>query len=341
MYLYVRKDVAQQLWDYGAAPPQAIELLPDPMAQARVDLGAEQVWGTVGTEPGLFNHPRGIAIGPEGNLYVVDTDNHRVQIFDPDGSFLREWGSNCNLATGTGCTDPDGDGPLALGDGQFQEPWGITVSDNGRVYVTDTWNHRIQVFDSAGTFQDKWGTYGQTDDATSLLYGPRDIAIDDSGRMFVTDTGNKRIMVFAQNGGYLDQWGGGGVLAGQFEEPVGIDVDAEGNIYVADTWNQRVQVFDSDLVPLREWPVEAWYGDSVLNKPYLALDDEGRVYITDPEGYLVIVYSNEGDLLATFGQFGYDEASFTLPTGIDVDAEGYIYVTDTDGQRVIKFEPLP
>ena len=341
MYLYVRKDVAQQIWNYGAAPPEAIEMLPDPMVEARQDLLAEQVWGTVGTDAGLFNHPRGVAIGPEGNVYVADSDNHRIQVFDANGAFLRSWGSNCNLATGTGCADPDGDGPLALGDGQFQEPWGITVSNTGRVYVTDTWNHRIQVFDSAGAFQDKWGTYGQSDTATSLLYGPRDIAIDDSGRMFVTDTGNKRIMVFSQNGSYLDQWGGSGVLAGQFEEPVGIGVDAEGNIYVADTWNQRVQVFDSDLVPLREWPVEAWYGESVLNKPFLAVDDEGRVYITDPEGYLVIVYSNEGELLATFGQFGYDDASFTLPTGIDVDDEGYIYVTDTDGQRVIKFEPLP
>ena len=150
----------------------------------------------MGTDAGLFNHPRGVAIGPEGNVYVADSDNHRIQVFDANGAFLRSWGSNCNLATGTGCADPDGDGPLALGDGQFQEPWGITVSDTGRVYVTDTWNHRIQVFDSAGAFQDKWGTYGQSDTATSLLYGPRDIAIDDSGRMFVTDTGNKRIMVF-------------------------------------------------------------------------------------------------------------------------------------------------
>jgi uncharacterized protein (TIGR03663 family) len=341
MYLYVRKDVAQQLWDYGAAPQEVIELPADPLMEAHVELPAAQVWGNIGTEPGMFNHPRGVAVGPEGNVYVVDSDNHRVQVFDASGTFLRSWGSNCNLATGLGCADPDGDGPLSLGDGQFQEPWGITVSDSGRVYVADTWNHRIQVFDSDGTFQDTWGAYGQTDTATSLLYGPRDIAIDNEGRLFVTDTGNKRVMVFAQNGIYLDQWGGGGVLPGQLEEPVGIDTDSEGNIYVADTWNQRVQVFDSDFVPLREWPVEAWYGESVLNKPYLAVDDQGRVYITDPEGYLVLVYSNEGELLATFGQFGYDDTSFSLPTGIDVDAEGFIYVTDTDGQRVIKFEPLP
>ncbi|MFC2038023.1 NHL repeat-containing protein, partial [Chloroflexota bacterium] len=341
MSLYVRKDVAQQIWDFGAVPPEAMELPSDPYTDAYVGLPTVQVWGEVGVDPGQFNHPRGVAVGPEGNVYVVDSDNHRVQVFDPQGTFLREWGSNCNLATDLGCVDPDGDGPLAWGDGQFQEPWGITVSDDGRVYVTDTWNHRIQVFDVDGTFLTKWGAYGQTVSATGLLYGPRDIAIDAAGRVFVTDTGNKRIVIYNQDGRYQDQFGQGGAGPGQFEEPVGIDVDADGNIYVADTWNQRVQVFDSEFASLREWPVEAWYGESVVNKPYLAVDGAARVYITDPEGYIVLVFGSEGDLLATFGQYGYEDGSFTLPTGIDVDAQGNIFVTDTDGQRVMQFESLP
>jgi len=345
MYLYVRKDVAQQLWDYGAVPPEAIELPPDPYAESYVALGTEQVWGTVGTEPGQFNHPRGVAVGPDGHVYVVDSDNSRVQVFGPDGAFLRTWGSNCNLATATGCLD-------AEGRGQFQEPWSIAVARDGRIYVADTWNHRIQVFDSDGTFLTKWGTYGQTDAAAGLLYGPRDLAIDDQGRVFVTDTGNKRVVVYDESGEFLGQVGGPGSGPGQFEEPVGIDVDAQGNIYVADTWNQRVQVFDNNLnflrewpvqawYGLREWPVQAWYGESVVNKPYLAVDDAGRVYITDPEGYRVAVFGDDGSLLATFGRFGYDETSFSLPTGIDVDNNGYIYVTDTDGQRLMKFVPLP
>jgi uncharacterized protein (TIGR03663 family) len=341
MYLYIRKDVAQQLWDFGAVPPEAVALPADPYAEAHVALGTQRVWGELGTDPSLFNHPRGVAAGPEGNVYVVDSDNHRVQVFDADGNFLREWGSNCNLSTSLGCTDPDGDGPLAYGDGQFQEPWGIAVAEDGRVYVADTWNHRIQVFDQVGNLLTKWGTYGQTGTTSSLLYGPRDIAIDGSGRVLVTDTGNKRVMVFDQDGNYLDQFGGGGALGGQFEEPVGIDVDSEGNIYVADTWNQRVQVFDNEFTFLREWPVDAWYGESVVNKPYLAVDHLGRAFVTDPEGYLVIVFNSEGELLTTFGQYGYDDTSFTLPTGIDIDAEGFIYVTDTDGQRVMQFEPLP
>jgi uncharacterized protein (TIGR03663 family) len=339
-YLYVRKDVAQQLWDYGAVPPEVIELPPDPYIETHTESQARQVWGAVGTEPGQFNHPRGVAVDRDGNVYVADSDNHRVQVFDANGAFLRAWGSQCNLASELGCADLDSDGPMAYGDGQFQEPWGITVADDGRVYVADTWNHRIQVFDGDGTFLTKWGIYGQTDSATTFFYGPRDVAVDASGRVFVTDTGNKRVMVFDQDGNYLHQWGGEGILPGYFSEPVGIDVFG-GDIYVADTWNQRVQVFDSDFVFLREWPVEAWYGESVVNKPFLAVDGEGRVYITDPEGYRVAVFSGEGELLATFGRYGFDEASFSLPTGIDVDDSGSIHVTDTDGHRVMRFEPLP
>jgi uncharacterized protein (TIGR03663 family) len=340
-YMYVRKDVAQEIWNFGAAPPEAVELTPNPYVEKHVDLSTERVWGDVGTGPGQFNHPRGIAVGPDGNVYVVDSDNYRVQVFNPEGTFLREWGSQCNMEDSHGCIDPDGSGPLALGDGQFQEPWGIAVAPDGRVYVADTWNHRIQVFDSNGNFLTKWGQYGQTDSAVALFYGPRDVTVDGSGRVFVTDTGNKRVMVFDQDGSLIYQWGGGGVVGGYFEEPVGLGVDGGGNIYVADTWNQRVQVFDGDYVFLRDWSVDAWYGQSVINKPYLAVDGQGRVYITDPEGYLVAVFDAEGNLLATFGYYGYDQNAFSLPTGIAVSDAGYIYVADTDGQRVMKFQPLP
>jgi len=337
----VRKDVAQQIWGFGAVPPEAVELPPDAYAQARVELQAERVWGSVGTGPGQFNHPRGVAVGPDGRVYVVDSDNGRVQVFDAEGGWLREWGSPCELQSGQGCVDPDGDGPLEVGDGQFKEPWGIAVGGDGRVYVADTWNHRIQVFDAKGVFVAKWGTFGQTTALDSVLYGPRDVAVDATGRVLVSDTGNKRVLAFDADGTPVEQFGGGGAAQGNFEEPVGIGVDAGGDIYIADTWNQRVQVFDSRYIFLREWQVDAWYGQSVVNKPYLAVDARGRVYVTDPEGYGVDVFGQDGEVVATFGMYGVEEGAFSLPTGIDVDDQGRIYVTDTDGQRVMRFGALP
>ena len=84
--------------------------------------------------------PRGVAVDGSGNVYVADTDNHRVQKFDSDGNFLTKWGTQ------------------GKGDGQFFEPFGVAVDGLGNVYVADLANSLIQKFDSDGNFLKKWGT---------------------------------------------------------------------------------------------------------------------------------------------------------------------------------------
>ncbi|MEA3344921.1 MAG: TIGR03663 family protein, partial [Chloroflexota bacterium] len=324
-YLYVRKDVANKLWDYHVGPVKAAPLEEEPYEEVRRPLSAIRTWGTQGSGPGQFQDPRGIAIGPEGRVYVADGGNHRVQAFDGEGKFLREWGAQ-------------GGGP-----GQFQEPWGLAVAPDGEVYVADTWNHRVQVFDAQGNFAREWGTFAQTAEvggAEGQFWGPRDIAIDTQGDVYVTDTGNKRVQKFSPEGEFLGQWGGDGIERGEMDEPVGIAISGMGYIYVADTWNQRVQKFNSQFAPLAQWSVEAWFGQSVVNKPYIATDPQGRIYITDPEGYQVIAFTEDGELVATFGQYGSDTQSFALPIGIDIDRKGCIYVVDSGNNRVMKFGPL-
>jgi hypothetical protein len=108
-------------------------------------------WGLFGSNDSQFDLPYGIIVDSQGNVYVSDSGNHRIQKFSSTGKFNTTWGSLCNLAIGYKCKDPDGPGPLALGDGQFHIPFGITVDTSsffspGRVYVADRSNHRIQVF---------------------------------------------------------------------------------------------------------------------------------------------------------------------------------------------------
>ena len=329
--MYVRKDVAAQMWDYG---PETLTATSD-QAQAPADdyithyqnLTARQAWGTAGTAPNQLQEPKGVAIDAQGRIYVADSGNNRIEVLDANGAPVATWGSQ-------------GTGP-----GQFQEPWGVAVAPDGTVYVADTWNHRIEKFDSQGKFLAQWGAYGTTDGRAqspdNILWGPRGVAVDSQGNVWVTDTGNKRVIKYDPNGKVLGQYGGIGAGDGQFMEPVGIAIDGQGNIYVADTWNHRVQVFDSNFTFLRQWPVEGWDSQSVVNKPYIAVDGSGNVYVTDPEAYRVIKYSPDGKVLAVWGKHGTDLGSFDLPTGIAVDTVGRVLVGDSANSRVMAFDPVP
>ena len=327
MRLYIRKDVVAQLWDYGALV-SAEAIVADPYEGKQVSRQADMVFGTQGTEPGQFQNPRDIAVAPDGSLYVADTMNHRIQHLATDGTVINTWGSFADLARGE-----------APG-GTFYEPWGVAVGIDGSVYVTDTWNHRIQKFTADGEFVTTWGYFGQGE-TPFALWGPRDLAINAAGQIFVTDTGNKRVVVYDAEGNYVTQFGSVGYEAGQFDEPVGIAVDDNGMVYIADTWNQRIQVMAPDgsgnYIPFLQWDVVAWYGQSLDNKPYLAVDSNGNLYISDPEGYRILHFNRASSFIDYFGDFGSGENSVNLPTGLAVDAQGGLWVADSGNNRIMHF----
>jgi uncharacterized protein (TIGR03663 family) len=326
MRLYIRKDVADKIWKYGIKTVQKPK--EDPYAKGVISLPANLVFGTQGTESGQFNAPRGIAFAPDGSLYVADSRNHRIQHLSADGQAIKVWGTFADVSKG--------DAPI----GTFNEPWGVAVSPDGSVYVTDTWNHRVQKFTADGTPIQMWGVFG-TAETPGALYGPRGIAVDSQGRVYVADTGNKRIVIFDSNGAILTQFGTEGFDPGQFSEPVDVKVDLPGNVYVTDTWNQRVQVLSSadglTYTPVKEWPIAGWLSQSLDNKPYLAIAPNGHVLVTDPEGYRVIEFDGNGQFMRVWGEFGADNATFGLPSGIAADAKGNIWVTDAGNNRVMRF----
>lgn len=333
--MFVRKDVAAQVWDWGlpATAAAAAETMEPYVAR---EVKAVQEIGTVGVPgkgPGQFAFPRAVAVDGQGRIYVADSGNNRVQVFSADGSFVRQFGSTCKLDTKEGC---QGDGR-----GQFNEPWGIAVDREGNIYVADTWNHRIQKFDNAGQFLTMWGVFEATGGELGkpfAFYGPRQVLVGRDGKIYVMDTGNKRVQAFNPDGSFFTQFGGGGVVEGRFDEPTGIAQDAAGNWYIADTWNRRIQKLDERGGFLAQWPIFGWAGNSVVNKPQLAADAQrGLIYATDPENYRVLVFGTDGNPRFAFGSYGNDLQSFTLPVGIAVGSDGRIYVADSDAHRIVVF----
>ncbi|MCL4824540.1 MAG: hypothetical protein KJZ57_10015, partial [Anaerolineales bacterium] len=331
MRLYIRKDIAEQIWNYGVGPTQTVAEV-DPYAANTIRLSADLVVDSSGL-PSPMNAPRALSFAPDGTFYVADSRNHRVLRFDAEGKFLGSWGK-----VSPGCPYSTANPPADIPFDTFCEPWGVAVGPDGSVYVTDTWNARVLKFTGEGKFLSAFGRYGSAEEADTF-WGPRGIAVDARGRVYVADTGNKRILVFDSNGKPVARFGEAGLDAGQFDEPVGVAVASNGVVYVADTWNQRVQAFTPtanglDFVPTMQWDVNGWSGQSLENKPLIAVDAAGRVFVTDPEGYRVLEFDSSGLFIRAWGDYGFELDQFGLAAGVAVDAAGRVGVTDAGNQRV-------
>src|SRR3712207_6604049 len=184
---------------------------------------------SIGTGDGQVLGPRGIATDSAGNVYVAD-QNTRVQKFSAAGVFQFKFATGGSSA------------------GAVVSPFGVAVNNtSGDIYVTDGFPERtsghVQRFNSAGVFQNSWGTQGGGNG--QFVAGAGGVAVDSAGNVYVADPGNHRVQKFTSSGSYLRKWGTAGAGNGQFAAPTALTADGSGNIYVADTGNSRIQTFDS------------------------------------------------------------------------------------------------
>ena len=155
-----------------------------------------------------FNRPTKVALGPSGEIYVSDGyGNARVHKFSPEGELLFSWGE-------------PGDSP-----GQFNLPHSVVVDKQGRVYVADRENNRIQLFTSDGEFISLWGD----------LLRPDDICLDTDQTLYVAELSH-RVSIFDLDGRLLARWGDDepNLDAGHFVSPHGTAVDSRGDLYVGE-----------------------------------------------------------------------------------------------------------
>ena len=274
----------------------------------------QQIWGQA--ETGKLNESRGMAIDSSGNVYVVDSQNARVQVFDAKYQVLLSWGTLGNLP------------------GEFSYPLGIAIDASDNIYVTDTRNHRIQKFTRQGMWLTTWGGLGS---ANGQLNYPMGIAIDLYGNVYVVDTSNNRIQKFDGDGTWLKSWGTGGSNQSQFLAPRGVAVDTSGNVYVTDAGNNRVQKFSSEGTWLASWIIPPDSGSVLLGDPYaIAVGADGAIYVSDIRFHRVVKLSPAGTVLTTWGGNG-SSVQFLDPQGVMVDSGGDVYVSESYGNHIRKF----
>ena len=298
-------------------------------------------WGWKGAGPGQLDHPAGLAINASGQAIVADRDNHRVQVFQPstsDETLLQSatWGTN------------------GSGDGQFNQPYGVAVDpQTGEVYVADYYNHRIQVFDAAGSFKRKWGSYGAADG--QLAY-PSGIALDSSkSELYISEWGNHRVSVFNKAGTFKRRWGGpsSGSANGAFNGPRAVAVDATtGRVYVADFYNHRVQIFNGATGDFIRGIGNGVSWAAATAAPTPANGNLNRWFYgpagiaVDPSTHTLLVSEFTTPGTAVLERLSVPEqmavrarqgATFGTRSGLAVDFDGSIYVTDSSNDRVQKY----
>ncbi|XP_078583724.1 E3 ubiquitin-protein ligase TRIM71-like [Branchiostoma floridae x Branchiostoma japonicum] len=279
-----------------------------------VDVGSNNPvlrFGQKGSQQGQFDTPLDVAVRGD-RLYVADTDNNRVQVFDLIGNFCFSFDTDAN-------------------------PWSLAVQTEGTIVVNCDSEVIVMKFSPSGELLHKFplGEY---------CIEPYGLAVQRDGRVVVTDISTHSIFLFEADGTLVKQVGGQGQGEGQFHEPRFVCVDKEDNIIVVDTCNHRVQVFDKNLNFKHKFgqygrqPQDMWgpMGASADSRGNIVLANIGKksdvggvehgkkLQVFSPDGTWVSTISSDGDKL-------------NLPHGVAVTEDGHVFVADTEDHCIRKY----
>ena len=215
-------------------------------------------------------------------------------------------------------------GKEGSGDGMFQYPEGVAVSDGDEIVVADQSNHRVQVFDSNGTLLRSFGRKGENNGESNYPVG---IAINTDGNIFVADTNNHRVQIISWDGRHLRSFGG------QLLNPFGLSLDSTGNVIVADSGNQLIKIFTPDGRFVMKIG-----GQGSFSFPAHCVQCGEYFMVSDGKEHCIKVFNRAGHFQYKFGKKGKGDGEFNCPRFMSVTQSKHLLVCDEDNDRIQVFE---
>ena len=265
-------------------------------------------FGKGGSDEGMLNSPIGVAVTAEDEVVVADNQNHRVQVFDSNGTFLRSFGHKGENA------------------GEFNSRFGIAIDKDRKIFVADRYNHRVQIFSREGRHLGSFGGKGSLD---SQLLNPRGLSLDSTGNVIVADTGNKLIKIFTPDGRFVMKIGG----QGSFSSPVHCVQSGEYFI-VSDRNEHCIKVFS------REGHFQYKFGkngagDGEFNCPhFLSVTQSKHLLVCDRNNHRIQVFKVDGTFVQKFGLKGSNVGQFNEPFSLAVSSDDRIVMSDLRNCRI-------
>ena len=294
-----------------------------------------------------FADPFGVAIGPDGTIYVADAgDSNRIRKVAADGSVSTLAGDGEGFADGAGAN------------AQFNSPSGLALDTAGNIYVADTGNNRIRKITPDGivTTVAGDGTAGYQDGPAdrARFDSPLGLAIDSQNNIYVADTYNDRIRRIAPDSTVSTVAGGGrpGYQDGDaanalFDTPSAVAVMTDARLVVADSGNNRVRVIGPDRqVTTLPIAFDPNVSSADLRKPVsIVQTHDGFLYVTEFDRGRVVQIGPDGTARVIAGgrnnADGEARARFKQPAGICIDKRGDLYLADSGNYLIRKLSQTP
>jgi sugar lactone lactonase YvrE len=256
-----------------------------------------------------LNQPADVVADGEGHVYVADTINSRILVFNEGGKTVNTFGK-------------EGNGP-----GRLSAPMALTVdTERDRVYVADSSNYRIQIFKMNGEFVETIDL--NKDMATSeRKVRPIGIAVNSKGNIYISDADNNFIRIYSSDGTMINKFGGFGNNDGQFAIPVGLAIDNQDRVYAVDMNNSRFQIFDESGKFISKIGERGDVKGNFMRPKDIWVDENGLIYVSDGATLVIQVFDPHGKLIGVVGSEKDVNLQFASPFGLSV-ANKNLYVMD-------------